>query len=638
MMRFTVFDRWDKQTGVVSDVIEAVHKDEVNGEDSLTLVVPGTGLIKGQRIVWRDKWGEFHEHVVNEVTDIHADGKLYANVYCENSASELYTDYVDDLRPYDATASEGLGKALSTSRWEVGRVDVEGIASASLYHMSAREAVAEVQKAWGGEVSTTIEVTGTGVAARKVNLTKRRGSDTGRRFEWSRDMTSIQRTVSADDVCTALYGYGKGLECVDSDGNKTGGFSRKLTFGSVNGGKDYVADEQAKLKWGLPDGKGGVKHSFGKAEFSNCEDPAELKRLTLEELAKRSKPRVSYKASVIDLASAGFDHDDARAGDSVVIVDHGLDERLEGRVLCTERRLVEDAATTFTIGNVVRSIGSVIGGQAADLDWIKNHASSWDGAATISDSYINGVIGSMNSAMNASGGYTYYEPGEGVITYDRPKDQNPTMAIQLKGGGFRIANARKSNGEWDWRTFGTGDGFTADEITAGTIQGGSNYWNLSTGDLLFKQGKITDAKGNTEWNLTTGNFVANNIQANGTFVSKGEYRQVKLEGGVLSTSRLPAGTIDSQLMLRDDHIYLESYGGGACLEARKTYGSASPDAWFMVDCYGRACLDAPGGLFLGDFGTRAFTGTKSVVTGLVEKSDGLYAQVADLRFINGILY
>ena len=58
MMRFTVFDRWGNQTGVLTDVIEAVHKDEVNGEDSLTLLLPTCNLIKGNRIVWKDKFGQ----------------------------------------------------------------------------------------------------------------------------------------------------------------------------------------------------------------------------------------------------------------------------------------------------------------------------------------------------------------------------------------------------------------------------------------------------------------------------------------------------------------------------------------------------------------------------------------------------
>lgn len=79
------------------------------------------------------------------------------------------------------------------------------------------------------------------------------------------------------------------------------------------------------------------------------------------------------------------------------------------------------------------------------------------------------------------------------------------MAIQIKGAGFRIANAKKSNGEWNWRTFGTGAGFTADLITAGKIVGGANIWNLSTGDLQFKQGGIT-AENGSHWNLDSGEF------------------------------------------------------------------------------------------------------------------------------------
>lgn len=105
--------------------------------------------------------------------------------------------------------------------------------------------------------------------------------------------------------------------------------------------------------------------------------------------------------------------------------------------------------------------------------------------------------------MNQTGGYTYYKPGEGVITYDKPEDQNPTMAIQIKGAGFRIANTKKSNGDWDWRTFGTAAGFTADEINAGTIKGGSSHWNLETGDLFLGQGSI-ESSGGSHWNLDSG--------------------------------------------------------------------------------------------------------------------------------------
>ena len=502
-MRFTLFDRWDNQIGVVDDVISAIHRDELNGEDSLTLTLASCSLVKGNRIVWRDKFGTWHEHIVNDLKDVHEGGRLYTVAYCESSLAELFSDYIEELRPYDVSATIALQRALSVTRWQLGTVTVQGTGSASFYHISSREALTLITERWGGELSATITVSGTHVVSRSVNLTSR-GSDYGKRFEWSKDIEGITRNVSSDDVCTALYGYGKGLEAYDEDGQPTGGYERKLTFGEINGGLDYVADEDARQVWGLPDGNGGKKHAFGKVEFSDCEDMAELLSLTRAELQKRKEPKVSYTASVIDLADAGYEFEDVRTGDTVALIDRGLGERLKGRVLCVERDLYNESATVVTLGNIVRTIHDVISDQLKSLYSLRDHAAAWDGAASISDSYINGVIRIWNSTMNATGGYVYQEPGEGITVYDKPEDESPTMAIQLKGAGFRIANSKTSGGDWDWRTFGTGDGFTADCLNVGTIRGGSNFWNLETGDLLFEKGRIASYDNSSYWNLTTG--------------------------------------------------------------------------------------------------------------------------------------
>lgn len=45
-------------------------------------------------------------------------------------------------------------------------------------------------------------------------------------------------------------------------------------------------------------------------------------------------------------------------------------------------------------------------------------------------------------------------------------------AMMLSGSGFAIANMKREDGSWNWRTFGTGKGFTADEINAGTLNAG----------------------------------------------------------------------------------------------------------------------------------------------------------------------
>ena len=41
--------------------------------------------------------------------------------------------------------------------------------------------------------------------------------------------------------------------------------------------------------------------------------------------------------------------------------------------------------------------------------------------------------------------------------------------MKLCGEGFMIAGSRTDTGEWDWRTFGTGEGFTADMLVTGFL-------------------------------------------------------------------------------------------------------------------------------------------------------------------------
>lgn len=47
---------------------------------------------------------------------------------------------------------------------------------------------------------------------------------------------------------------------------------------------------------------------------------------------------------------------------------------------------------------------------------------------------------------------------------------NGSSAMMLSGEGFKIANSKDENGNWVWRTFGDGNGFSADEISAGTLK------------------------------------------------------------------------------------------------------------------------------------------------------------------------
>lgn len=85
----------------------------------------------------------------------------------------------------------------------------------------------------------------------------------------------------------------------------SGGYGRKLTFGEINNGKDYVEDAEALKLYGRPDGKGGLKHVFGKYENSSCEDAHQLKDETQDYLDQHKTPGVTYEADVVDLVAMG---------------------------------------------------------------------------------------------------------------------------------------------------------------------------------------------------------------------------------------------------------------------------------------------------------------------------------------------
>lgn len=346
-------DRWEAYKGPIKTLFECEDTREVNGENALSITTLAR-LDKGDRLVWRDLKGRWHENIVDGVEEERASAGILYTYYCPTSAQiELLGDYLEDKRPYDVSAYAALASALSSSRWQVGTVADLGQAGTNFYHTNAWAAIHDVADTWGGELSFEIQVSGTKVTARRVCMAKQVGEDNGKRFTYAKDLVSVKRSVDEGNVCTALYGYGKSLQTADKDGNLTGGYDRKLTFGGVNGGQNWVGSADALARWGRPDGKGGKAHVFGDVEFSDCEDAAELKKLTEAQLAKSCVPTVSYTVDAVALARAGEGFEGADEGDLVTVVDKVYDPPLRVRTRIT--KVVEDqlrpGEVTYTFGN-----------------------------------------------------------------------------------------------------------------------------------------------------------------------------------------------------------------------------------------------------------------------------------------------
>ena len=496
---FTRFNRWGDNLGRLT-VSAATHTDALDGTDELNITC-AEDLVKGDRVVWIDLQGVCHEHIVDTIDRVHDDdGAPETQAVCINSVNETWDDWLDDKRP-SGSVSVALTSILADTRWEVGTCDQGGSASRTFYHESVREGLAGIIETWGGELETLIVHDGASIVSRRVGVRAKRGNQkSAKRFTWTKDLVSVKRSVASDNPKTRVYGYGKGVE------TESGGYGRRLTFGDINGGKDYVEDADATAVWGHPDGEGGILPAVASYVNEQCEDAAQLFQETKDYLEQVKEPKVTYTASVIDLYAFGRSWEGVGVGDDVSIIDKGFSSegvRLHGRVSQIERDLLTGDATV-TFGTLTDTMADMWQSVNNALKSNSQQNAIYDAAAGTSVSWLIQLQQALNSQFNAVGTYHVETFELGEIWSNVPlnpetglpvKSTADMWAINVNGRGQRLAAGLTSDGQWDWRTFFTGGMVTADVINAGTMKADR-----------VRAGLLTDEKGNNFWDLTNGEF------------------------------------------------------------------------------------------------------------------------------------
>lgn len=511
--RFIHFNRFGAYIGELTPM-QATRTRNVDqcGVDKVELVLLDNGVDKYDRIVFCDSMGRTCEWIVMSSRESRAKSVPICTVNCYGSMQELSRHFMPTLRRGSKdTPEQAIAKALDGTRWSVGQCD-EGSGEYSVYHQSSLASIKDIAEAYKMEVEPVIQLSadGNSIAKRSVSLVKRLGrANTALRLDYGSGLSGIDRVLSADDVVTRLYCYGKGVQTTDDDGNATGGYSRKITFADINGGKEYIQDDSLLEVWGVPGPDGSLVHTEGIFEDGDCEDKATLLVEGRAALAERSKPIVGYEGTVEALGRAGFDANACDLGDNLQMVDTTFPKplRLSGRVLeIVEDLLGDGSPSSVKVGNVIEGIVKRSDRVQQTIDRLTSSAGSWDSAATLGSAYLDGLIDGLNKVMNETGGYTYIKPGKGLFVYDKPEEANPTMCIQIGGGYFRIADGKNSDGTWNFRTLGNGHGLVADAIVSGTIsanlikagiiqdKSGKNYWNLDASEVHLGPGATLDDK------------------------------------------------------------------------------------------------------------------------------------------------
>lgn len=362
-MIFHVCDGRGRPIGEIADadLLSAVQKEERNGSDIVELRsrVP---LEKGQRIVWREdavyRRGRWHEHIVASADAAHGSG-FACEAKCKSSVNELDQWYLVDVRP-SGTASDILAALLSSTDW--GSLGVAGDSASYptrfYYHQTVLDALGEFEEACIADQTRFMEADAapSGVTARRIGYRSAPEKPVAR-FEYGYNLADASRRIAPDPVCTALYGWGKGEEVGD-------GYSRKVSFDTVNGGIAWVGDEEARGLWGRRDGG----HAFGDVEFPDVDDPHELLRLTRAELQRTRFPRTSYTGA-IRLLEKRYGVERVELGDWVDVVDAefpgGFRETL--RVEGAAWDLLDPPRSTVDLGEVPETIEKAIARQSRAL-------------------------------------------------------------------------------------------------------------------------------------------------------------------------------------------------------------------------------------------------------------------------------
>ena len=223
-----------------------------------------------------------------------------------------------------------------------------------------------------------------------------------------------------------------------------------------------------------------------------------------------SKPTVSYNISVNDLSVLDkYKDEKLLLGMSVRVYDELLP--LNDYAIVTETTEYPDKPQNNTVAlktdllDLGNKTFSTVIERITDLsNQVKQGKDVYERAAaiskdgTIQSALLEGAIDVLKTKLiSTSSNWRTDDLGNIILT-----SLDGNSAMMLCGSGFMIASSKKSDGTWNWRTFGTGEGFTADLITAGflnaeRIEAGS----ITTNHLSSQVGETLDLSSNTSIDL-----------------------------------------------------------------------------------------------------------------------------------------
>lgn len=323
------------------------------------------------------------------------------------------------------------------------------------------------------------------------------------------------------------------------------------------------------------------------------------------------KPKVTIEADMELLQNTEL-YEDVKSlemvslGDTVHCNHSKLGIKSDARVIELEWDAVRNKLTFVKLGefqyNFLNNVSSVM----SRVD------QSIRSDGTVIGQQIQGIINGVKAQIKAQSTVAKKQMVRAILFEDLDPKSETFGAMCLGTLGFEIASERTADGrDWKWSTFGTGQGFFADFIVAGTmladrIKGGT----LILGGKENGDGtaKVLDANGNTVVALTNQGIVVDHADEGGVLISNGSIFVRNTEGKTV-------GIVHYQ----NNGVSVQSYGG--------KYASV------LVTNEGNIALNAVGKASL-SCGTYNIGGQETK-TGKLVFSDGTYINVQNGSIVGG---
>ena len=405
------------------DFVEATLTEQINAADELKFSLPLKDRLPASlyfTVIPRPRHDDYLLFKIIQ-EQVQSDRVQYTCIEAAYDELKSY-HFIKDIRPQDRPASYMLQAALEGTRWEVGQVYDNGTNSTNFYYINTLAAIQKIVNLFNLEAtfSVSLDAQKAQVVRRQVNLYSQQGERTGKRFEYGSNLLTVEREENTDSLVTALIGRGKG-EAVyhDGDGNENAedqapdGYGRRINFADVvwskaHGnpvdkpqGQEYVEDPDATAAYGFDNGKPRI----GIEVFEDITDPNELINATWNALQVLKRPKVSFKANVMDVGSLGL-------GDTVAIIRHDIQIEYFTRVYKVDHNLLDEQQNTIELGDNLssNSMTSTIASMSGAIDKAQEIAGY---AATSANGKNKNYYSQAQPAYGVEGDLWYKDLGNG---------------------------------------------------------------------------------------------------------------------------------------------------------------------------------------------------------------------------------